>query len=204
MWQEFRASAAVAEVLLFEVSDEGVLEHARDCFEESVKALPYFRFGSATACTYCGDTPEGMDHVICVAAQTISRKKSNRTLYGPVAYSCSGCNSTILNSRGFGSFMERCEYVSKRLSKKADPVYWSQRELGQLDYSLRTFIENENRRRLWYRYRSDWFQSRDFFMNIEPLLWQDCLDPTHPKFNQELYQYFITSIKCIKRTISGD
>ncbi len=100
--------------------------------------------------------------------------------------------------------MERCEYVSRMLNKKASPVYWSGAQLAQLDYNLRTYVENENRRRLWYRYRSDWFQSRDFFLNIEGIQWEKCFDPMEAKFSEELYTYFKSTIKAIQNYVQRE
>jgi hypothetical protein len=159
--------------------------------------LPYFKFGTSSACTYCGDTPDGLDHVICIASQTINKKARNITGFGPVTYCCSSCNSIILNGRRFGSFMERCEYVSRRLNKKADPVNWSKEQLMELDHGLRTYIERDIQRRLWYRFRSDWFQSRDFFLGLESLQWQKSLDPSGPYFSAEIYEYFKSSIHAL-------
>lgn len=164
-----------------------------------MRTLPYFKFGTPTACTYCGDTPDGIDHVICIASQTNLRKGKVATGFGPTTYSCAGCNTVILGAKSFGSFFERCAYVSMRLNRKADPVYWSEQQLSELNYNLRTFIENENRRRLWYRFRADWFQGRDFYLGLESLRWQESLDRTSPKFSTELWDYFKTTVDAVRR-----
>ena len=166
--------------------------------------LPYFKFGTSTACTYCGDVPDGIDHVICIASQTNLRKHKIARGFGPVTYSCAGCNSAILGAKTFSSFMERCEYVSVRLNRKADPVNWTQAQLSELDHGLRTYVERDIKRRLWYRFRSDWFQSRDFFLGLEGLQWQSSLDPGAPNFSSELYEYFRSSLDSLRRYFSKE
>jgi len=160
--------------------------------------IPHFRFGSSTVCTYCGDVPTGYDHVLAVAAQTISRKGHCRTGYGPTTHSCSSCNSEILGSKGFDSFFLRCQHVSNRIARKAKPVEWSNAQLRELDHNLRSFIETENNRRLWWRYRADWFQGRDWVLNLESLLHEPCFDPMSPKFCDELFRYFDSTIRFVR------
>lgn len=160
--------------------------------------LPHFRFGSPTVCAYCGDVPCGIDHVMVVASQAFVRKQADRTSYGPTTFSCASCNSQILGSRGFDSFLSRCEFVSEKLSRKAKPVKWSERELSKLDYHLRVYIEQENAKRLWWRQRQDWFQSRDWLLNLEPLTFQKCFDPTSPKFSAELFSYFKSTLEFLR------
>jgi len=159
--------------------------------------IPYFRIGSPTICTYCGDAGDAYDHVICVASQTINRKKSDRTEYGPIARSCSSCNG-MLGSKYFNSFMERCSFVSHRINLRAKPVLWTRREMSELDWKLLKLVEQDVARRLWYRSRSDWFQSRDFWLNLESINWEQCLDSSHPKFNEQLFLFFKSTMNEIK------
>ncbi len=166
--------------------------------------IPHFKFGTPTACTYCGDVPDGIDHVICIASQTNLRKGKMLTGFGPTTFTCHGCNTAILGAKSFGSFMERCDYVSKKLNRKADPVNWSQAQLAELDYGLRTFIERDMRRRLWYRLRSDWFQGRDFFLGVSLLQFEPSLDPSSPKFSSELYSYFKSTIEAHRRYMAKE
>lgn len=156
--------------------------------------IPHFFLGSKTTCTYCGEPADGIDHVICVASQTIGKRKRVMTGYGPTTASCSECNSAILNSKGFNTFMERCSYVSDRHSRKGGAAHWSEEQLSELGYGLREYIRRDQNRKLWYRFRADWFQGRDFFLGLESLQWEKCLDPMESSYNAELHRYFKSSI----------
>ncbi len=94
--------------------------------------------------------------------------------------------------------MERCQFVAEQLSRKALPVYWSNEELSKLGYSLKTYIQAETKRRLWYRFRADWFQGRDFMMNLQALEWQPHLDKTNPRFSEELHRFFESTVQAIR------
>jgi len=88
---------------------------------------------------------------------------------------------------------------------KAKPIKWDIAELSKLDYSLRGYITQQNAKRQWFRWRADWFQSREFFTNLELIKFEPCLDPTSPKFNQELFVYFDDILKvsaCITKSDS--
>ena len=159
--------------------------------------LPSFKFGSATVCTYCGDTPDAYDHVFCVAGKTINRKGNCREGFGPLTRCCHKCNSA-LSSKVFNSFYERCAYISAYYNKKAKPVEWSEAQLMELDYKLREHIIKENNKRMWYRWRSDWFQGREFVLNLEPMVLIPELDRSSPKYNEELWAYFKSTISLIK------
>ncbi len=160
--------------------------------------LPYFKFGSPTLCTYCGDIPSGKDHIFAVSSQASTRSKSDKVCYGPTTPACATCNSAILGNKGFDSFWDRCSYVALRLEKRAKPIEWSKDQIGELDYKLRMFVEKEQNKRQWWRWRADWFQSRDFVLNLESLISEPCLDPMSPKFSSELFRYFDSTIRFIK------
>jgi hypothetical protein len=155
--------------------------------------LPYFKFGSSTTCTYCGEDAESIDHVFCVCSQTMKRKNSDKTAYGPTTHACLDCNNK-LGSRQFDSFLERCQFVSDRLAKKARPIMWTQGELNTLAYSLKDYVSREMKKRLYYRFRADWFQSRDFVLNLEVIRFELCLDETSPQYNEQMFRYFQSTI----------
>jgi len=162
-------------------------------------SLPYFKFGCSTICTYCGDDSDSMDHVMVKSGQAILRSKKNAmTGYGPVTPSCHACNSRLLNSRGFDTFYERCQHVSWRLEKKALPIDWSKRQLGELDYGLRGYVEREQEKRKWWRCRADWFQSRGWVVNLEPLLSEAVLDAKSHRFSSELFGYFESTVRFVR------
>lgn len=136
--------------------------------------FPVFWFGNSKWCTYCGDTAECKDHVIPVSCQNDKRTRHNTRAsgdYGPWCWACSDCNRRF-GGHFFNSFQERCQWISDRLSLKALPVEWHIWEANQLDYSLRSYVLFERMQRLWYRSRADYYQSRDFYLGLEKLLWE--------------------------------
>jgi len=159
--------------------------------------LPTFRFGSPSFCVYCGDIPDTDDHVIAVSNQTNYRQKG-KVSYGPVAPACRKCNCNILNSRFFDSFYDRCEYVSRRLKKLALPVNWSDGDLQELSGTLKMFVENETHKRIWWTERSDWFQSRDWVLNLESLIYRPEFDTGNPCFHEGLFNYFNSTLNFLR------
>lgn len=145
---------------------------------ESVK-LPVFKFGTPKYCTYCGDYANEQDHVIAVSYQHNNasvmgaRTRTDRQgrSSGPTCYCCTECNRHLSN-RWFDTFKERCEWAKQRLENKVKPILWRNSELEELDYKLRHMVETAIKRRQWQRMRADYYQSRDFFLGLESLVWE--------------------------------
>lgn len=156
--------------------------------------IPYFIFGSKHYCMYCGDIAHEIDHVIPISFQTL--QGGNQTHFGPVTKTCDLCNRHLTN-HWFDTFYERCQAASHIIEGKALPVIWSKKEIETLDSSLKSYVEREQKRRLWYRERADWFQSRDFLLSLKDLLWQPCLDKTNVRYNNFLFNYFNSTIKFV-------
>ena len=155
---------------------------------------PYFKLGSSTVCVYCGETPETMDHVIPVSYQTIIDKPKDRmTDFGPVVHCCHHCNS-ILGDRYFDTFEARCQKVNHYMTDRLRPVIWTKTEIKALDVSLQRYVEQDQARRKWMFNRADWFQGRDYYLNLEGLLWQSCLDYTSNSFHKELHRFFAPTL----------
>lgn len=133
------------------------------------KQFPVFCF-SNRRCAYCGDPPDHREHVIAISFQTDGRRKRVMKTGGPWCWSCADCNVHLSNSF-FQTFRERCEYAQQRLNNLTNPVEWHHWELKNLDYGLREYIERSTAKRKWMRLRSDWYTSREYYLNIEPLLW---------------------------------
>jgi hypothetical protein len=161
--------------------------------------LPYFEFGSSNLCTYCGDIAAARDHVIAVNSQiTRNILTSNRQKdFGPITFACISCNNS-LSDKSFKTFWDRCLFISNKFSAKARPIRWSLNEIKRLDWSLQTYIEHKRNLNLWYRFRGDWFQSKEFLLNIENLCWEDSLDRHSSKYNEELAHYFHSTINWIR------
>lgn len=114
-------------------------------------ALPSFRFGNPTHCTYCGDPPSGRDHIIPVVYQR-DHDRQRFAANGPWTYSCSECNHRLA-SKLYDSFKERCEAIRDKLDIAAAPIIWGNQELKELDYGLRRMIKARQDRNRWLKDR---------------------------------------------------
>lgn len=163
-----------------------------------VTTLPVFSFGDTFRCTYCGHPAKTRDHVIAVSYQRPSRRKANSTC-GPWCPCCNECNSHLY-SHYFDTFEERCRFIQHRLELKAKPILWSIQETQHLDHNLRTYILNNRELRLSYRARADFFESRDFYIQIENLI-HHCNNLLETTAGQFLQSYFQSTINQIKQTL---
>lgn len=132
--------------------------------------LPVFYFGNQSKCTYCGDPADTRDHIIPVSYQQTSRKAAFSGC-GPMTYACRNCNLTLSN-RWFDTFKQRCEWMSWRISQKAAPILWSNHQIQKLDHSLRSYVHQKMMRNKWFRFRADFYESREYILNIENLSWE--------------------------------
>jgi len=156
--------------------------------------LEHFNIGSPGVCVYCGDNATTRDHVIPYAFQTNTRRHGNVFEgLGPTAFCCNHCNSSLNNSVQ-STFMERCERISHRLNVMAKPVVWSNSEIDSLDYTLMTIVKKTRAKLLLLRYRADWFQSPDFYLNIDHIEYQ-------PEIIASGYymDYFASTIESVRR-----
>lgn len=157
------------------------------------RSLPSFFFGGQTVCTYCGDYADTRDHIVPVDYSAVTRVG----YHGPRTYACRSCNSA-LGSKYFETFWDRCVAASKTLDRRSAPVLWSQKQIKTLDYSLQRHVQYNRDHSLWLRSRADWFESRDFLLNIEQLPWQPCFDTFSPKYHEQLHSYFATTLLRIR------
>ena len=162
--------------------------------------LPVFSFGDSRDCVYCGDPATQRDHIIAVSYQSgQSKKLSRRSAFGPWCWACGDCNSHLSN-RYFDSFKERCEWAHWRISRKVKPIEWNEQQLSALDYTLRSYIRKQMAKRLWIQQRCDWYESREFYLNLENLIWEICsLSDTGPgsKFIRSYFSSMLTDISTI-------
>jgi hypothetical protein len=159
--------------------------------------LPLFSFGQPQRCTYCGTyDPNGRDHVIPVSMQHV-HDEHRWTINGPWTYCCQSCNS-ILSNHLFDSFLDRCRHVAGRLAERVKPVMWHQWELIRMDYSLRKYIQAQIASRILMHSRADWFESREFYCNIENLKWEFSEKVKPRTF---LYSFFSETVREIGHTL---
>lgn len=157
--------------------------------------LPFFTIGHSSLCCYCGGPATQQDHVIPVSRQTANPNPSCRhSQYGPLAWVCGRCNN-FLKNKWFDTFDARCEQIHDWIEAYTLPIEWRIGDYGGLDHSLRTFIVAEQRKRRWMRYRADWFDSRDYLLNLEPLLWEPYFNARNDKFNDPLFNFFRVTLE---------
>ena len=110
-------------------------------------------------CIYCGFAAEASDHVIPVSRQTVGR----RLAQGPFVPACFLCNTIILNRRLFPTFRNRLAFVGgwyeRRLKGRSAGDLWSNEEIAELGYGLKTAVLSATQRyqsmqtRLWWNSR---------------------------------------------------
>lgn len=120
-------------------------------------------------CAYCGDPASTRDHIYPVSQQAFTRHYNGK--YGPWCGSCRDCNAHFAD-RYFSSFVDRCEWQKWRLNKLAKAIRWKQRDIKGLNYELNALVKASQMKKRWLRYRADWYESRDYYLNLEPLIWK--------------------------------
>ena len=114
-------------------------------FINTKRIFPNLRFGVEGLCSYCGEAAEADDHVIpysVIDTRNVKRKKTepNKGLVTPV---CSFCNGH-LGSRVFSTWTDRIGFLRKIFAKKSKKYRkagsWTEDELNEIDYTLRTEI----------------------------------------------------------------
>ncbi len=169
--------------------------------------LPDFVFGSVTCCGYCGDPANARDHIVPVSFTfSRGRQKDRKKMPeggGPVMRCCSRCNG-YLGSRFFPTFLERVQFMNEKLKSKVKPIIWTKQEINALDISLRDIVLKDVQRRRWAQNRADWYESRDFWLNLEPLTYQPCLKPGNRAFHARCYEMFESTIFLIRMHLRLD
>lgn len=132
-------------------------------------ALPGFIFGTPKHCTYCGEIPTQQDHVVPSVMTTSSRNKPEWSS-GPTCYCCADCNAH-LSYRYFETFRERCEWQRDRIDRLALPIRWAPEEIAELNHELQTLIRQNVVRLELLATRASWYQTREYYQNIENLVY---------------------------------
>ncbi len=92
-------------------------------------------------CTYCGATSECREHVIPVCYLSLSRNYDPRKSW--IVPSCNSCNSLAGAFIAF-SIPEKARYITTKFKNKYRKFLkqpeWTQEELDELDYKLKTMI----------------------------------------------------------------
>lgn len=100
-------------------------------------------------CVYCGDYFECRDHVIPVSYQSPHRYYN----MGEIVKCCSECNR-YLGNNAVHTVQDRADFLKteyiRRKSKWLRAPHWTEEEIGQLGYSLRTEISKFKANRALY------------------------------------------------------
>ncbi len=144
--------------------------------------MRHIHFGTRAVCTYCGDTANSIDHCYAPVASQTNQKRhgAGKTKYGATTNACTDCNC-YLSDRRFDSFWDRCAFVQQRLENKAKPIIWTAEQIRQLDASLSSVVKRETAKRKWLRMRADFFQSREFCVCCDSLVWEE-LPPEYERY----------------------
>lgn len=65
--------------------------------------------------------------------------------------------------------------------------------MDQLTGTLRSYVENDSRRRLWIQTRADWYDSTDYWRNLESLEWEKSV-----RDHKELASYFAQTVAMLR------
>lgn len=105
-------------------------------------------------CTYCGVYATSNDHFVPYSYNSSSKKrvKSVQLQKENIYPSCKQCNS-IASNKHFCTVKEKREYIQGVLRKKYKKLLklpdWSQEELKEISYSLRSGIELRMMAKRW-------------------------------------------------------
>ncbi len=96
-------------------------------------------------CYYCGDEAECIDHLIPFKVRQCGKRNGTHLGFGPRVRACKDCNS-ILGAVGIFTLDGRKEFIATKLKKKLKKLqsipHWSEEELAELGYSLRSHVES--------------------------------------------------------------
>lgn len=122
-----------------------------------------YRFGTWEHCAYCGQPAGVSDHVIPHCFYSVQkRERGAGSAWGLKTPACLECNS-LLGAFLFETLFERCKWLNRRLWKRYKRVLrlprWDAEEIGELRYSLRTFVAGKQTERAVAMERVAWFES---------------------------------------------
>jgi hypothetical protein len=156
--------------------------------------IPNYRFGFRHHCTYCGATPQDVDH--CIAWAYISAPGDKRSnVRGITTYSCHKCNSK-LSDRMFDSFIERVIFIRSYYVRvlKRFFTHWTLKEIKQenFDYGLETFILDHYHTRDLCEERVKWTETKEFIeiMDQNKFSIIQNIEKFTPKQTAYLIEYF--------------
>lgn len=171
--------------------------------------VPSFVFGDRDACTYCGDTPVCLDHVIPLSSYSVKARNSGSAEPGVRTYACESCNLR-LGAKVFQSFEERMLHVKELLMKDSRKfsrdASWSDDELAELDYTLQTYVKTRQMAMRLCDEKVQWQGSQGHRQCLATLHDVACLKKDAPLFIEWLAVYFgdyVPSVGCLLLSREG-
>ena len=160
--------------------------------EREQQIVPNMVFGTEGICTYCGDIATDIDHVIPLSQYSQARP-NNANNKGIRTFACNSCN-LLLSDKYFNTFEERLNYIFnlniKAAGKTGKSAVWTQKEIDELDWSLRSYVASRQLEIYNIQKKADWCYSSQFYRNILDLHSNNYLNKKSPKFLDWLYIYF--------------
>ena len=165
-----------------------------------------FIFGNCGTCTYCGsESDTSIDHVIPVNwFSKRGSRQSRQTGSGIRTWACQLCNSG-LGDKYFNTFSDRTFFVERflrrRYSKTLSSEDWEPSEIAELSGKLKSYVLKAQTELTLIRDMVEWRNSDRFYMNLEDLLYQPCLDPTDQKYSEVVAQFFEAELPMIRSLV---
>jgi hypothetical protein len=127
--------------------------------------------GDPFECFYCGDTRTCLDHRPALSVLDVSGPKYMRKNKIPLVLvrSCSSCNS-MLNNKPFLTVLEATEWLRDKLEElyERSSALWTPKEIAELGYSLRTFIQHKQEQNYLLLNRVRFAQQRSIDYDMMP------------------------------------
>jgi hypothetical protein len=158
--------------------------------------VPNYFFGDAEYCTYYGEHPDEIEHVVPVAFWCAN--PSYRGAYrnkGLRTWACRRCNQ-ILSDKVFWKFSERVSFVRQayqRIAQKTKKTCaWSDAEIAGLRDSLRTYVANAQMKLRETDRKLTWLDSIGFRVILSDAKLSSFADESSPKYSS-WFDSFINS-----------
>lgn len=149
-------------------------------------------------CTYCGIAANGLDHIIPVLYNNISRKSASYSKH-LVVPCCNECNNK-LSSFYLPSIAERAEYILEAYKLKYKKILnrpdWTEDELQEMGENMRKTIKNNAVLKINLNQRLSYLLDVSLNKSLTPL---DVWD----KYSDDVYIKFAKTTQTTERTLEA-
>ncbi len=95
--------------------------------------------------------------------------------------------------------MER--FLRRRYSKTLSSEDWEPSEIAELSGKLKSYVLKAQTELNLVRDMVEWRNSDRFYLNLEDLLYQPCLDPTDQKYSEVVARFFEAELPMIQSLV---